>query len=77
MATKQPTFDDGLNKLEAMVQKLESGSLGLEDALQCFEDGINLSSALQKQLAGAQRKIEVLRQGLAGEYVAGPLDGAD
>jgi exodeoxyribonuclease VII small subunit len=50
MKTNPPTFEDGLGKLEALVQKLEGGSLGLEDALRCFEEGINTSAALQKQL---------------------------
>jgi exodeoxyribonuclease VII small subunit len=76
MATPTPpSFDDGLDRLEALVQQLESGQLGLEDALQRFEEGVHLSQTLQQQLADAQRKVEVLRQGLAGEYRAEPLEG--
>lgn len=71
----QPTFDDGLDRLEALVQTLESGSLGLEEALARFEEGVQLSQALQKQLAEAQRRVEVLKAGLGGEYRAEPLDG--
>jgi hypothetical protein len=36
---------------------------------------VKLSSALQQQLLEAQRKVEVLRQGLGGEYSAEPLEG--
>ena len=71
----QPSFDDGLDRLETLVQQLESGSLSLEDALARFEEGVQLSQALQKQLAEAQRRVEVLKQGLGGEYRAEPLDG--
>lgn len=70
----QPSFDDGLDRLEALVQQLESGSLSLEEALARFEEGVQLSQALQKQLAEAQRKVEVLKAGLGGEYRADPLD---
>lgn len=70
-----PSFDDGLDRLEKLVQQLESGSLSLEEALQRFEDGIGLSKALQQQLADAHRKVEVLKQSLGGEYRAEPLDG--
>jgi len=49
--------------------------MGLEDALLRFEEGVALSQSLQQQLSEAQRKVEVLRQGLAGEYKAEPLDG--
>ena len=69
------SFDDGLDRLEAVVQKLESGQLGLEEALLEFEQGVNLSKALQQQLLDAQRRVEVLKQGLGGEYRTDPLDG--
>ena len=49
--------------------------MGLEEALQRFEEGVALSQSLQQQLSEAQRKVEVLRQGLAGEYKAEPLEG--
>lgn len=70
----QPSFDDGLDRLEALVQQLESGSLSLEEALARFEEGVQLSQALQKQLAEAQRKVEILKAGLGGEYRAELLD---
>lgn len=69
-----PSFDDGLDRLESLVQQLESGSLSLEDALARFEEGVQLSQALQKQLAEAQRRVEVLKAGLGGEYRADPLE---
>ena len=75
MATTPSSFDDGLDRLEALVQQLENGHLSLEEALQRFEEGVALSQGLQQQLAEAQRRVEVLRQGLGGEYRAEPLDG--
>ena len=72
--TGQPTFDAGLEHLEALVRQLESGTLGLEEALTRFEEGVQLSQVLQKQLAEAQRKVELLKAGLGGEYRAEPLD---
>lgn len=75
MTTQPPSFDHGLDRLEALVQKLESGHLGLEEALQEFEEGVTLSKALQQQLLDAQRRVEVLKQGLGGEYRTEPLEG--
>jgi len=75
MATNPPSFDDGLNQLETLVQQLEDGHLSLEEALQRFEEGVALSQGLHQQLADAQRRVEVLRQGLGGEYRAEPLEG--
>ncbi len=76
MSPETPSFDDGLDRLEALVQQLESGSLSLEEALARFEEGVQLSQVLQKQLAEAQRRVEVLKAGLGGEYRAEPLDEA-
>ncbi len=76
MNPAHPSFDDGLDRLEALVQQLESGGLSLEDALARFEEGVQLSQDLQKQLAEAQRKVEVLKAGLGGEYRTEPLDEA-
>jgi exodeoxyribonuclease VII small subunit len=70
------SFDDGLKTLEAAVQRLESGSLSLEDALRCFEDGTRLAGELHGKLEEVQRKVEVLRHGMGGEYRPEPLEGA-
>ena len=75
MTTQPASFDDGLDRLETLVQKLEGGHLGLEDALREFEEGVALSKALQQQLAEARRRVEVLKQGLGGEYCKEPLEG--
>lgn len=73
---KQPvSFDKELNRLEAIVQKLEDGQLTLEEAIAQFELGVHLSKTLQQQLSDAQRKVEVLKQGLHGEYITSSLEG--
>jgi len=76
MSQDPASFDDGLDRLEALVQQLEGGQLSLEAALQRFEEGVRLSQDLQAQLAQAQRRVEVLKAGLHGEYRAEPLEGA-
>jgi len=76
MATPQPpSFDEQLERLETLVTKLEGGQLSLEEALRQFEEGVKLSQVLQEQLVQAQRRVEVLKQGLGGEYRAEPLEG--
>ena len=77
MSASTPSFDDGLDRLEALVQQLEAGSLSLENALAKFEEGVGLCKTLQEQLAEAQRRVEVLKRGLGGEYRAEALDTLD
>ena len=75
MTQAPSSFDDGLDRLEALVQQLEGGALGLEEALTRYEEGVQLSQSLQAQLNEAQRRVEVLKQGLGGEYRTEPLEG--
>ncbi len=53
-------FEKALAELETQVQRLESGELPLEDALQAFEAGIRLSRECQLALADAEQKVKLL-----------------
>ena len=63
MTRKKPTspgFEQALQELEALVEKMEQGELSLEDSLQHFEQGIQLSRACQQALREAEQKVEIL-----------------
>jgi exodeoxyribonuclease VII small subunit len=60
MAAKQISFEEALKKLEESVHKLEEGSLGLEDALKTFEEGIQWSRHCHNRLAEAEKRVEIL-----------------
>lgn len=57
---KDPSFEEALKQLEAIVSKLESGETKLEESIRLFEEGMRLSGICQKRLDEADRKIEVL-----------------
>jgi len=57
---KEPSFEEALKALEAIVAKLESGETKLEESIRLFEEGMRLSAVCQKRLDEADRKIEVL-----------------
>ncbi len=54
------TFEKALQKLEESVRKLEDGSIGLEEALKTFEEGINWSRQCHGRLAEAEKRVEIL-----------------
>lgn len=68
------TFEEGLKKLENIVDQLESGELDLEEAIKVFEEGINLSLLCQKELNRADSKIKRLLLNLEGEFELADLD---
>ena len=55
-------FEDNLNRLEAVVKKMESGELSLEDSLKTFEEGIKLYRLCTQKLDEAERRVEILLQ---------------
>ena len=67
------SFEAALERLEAIVDRLERGELALEEALATFEEGVGLSRRLGEQLGGAERRVEELLRDGAG-LATRPLD---
>jgi exodeoxyribonuclease VII small subunit len=70
---KPPSFEEGLQQLEAIVKEMEGGELPLERALDLFERGMKLSDNCRKQLEEAETRVEILTR-RAGEIVPQPFD---
>lgn len=49
-----------MSELEALVERMESGELSLEQSLKDFERGVALTRACQKALAEAEQKVKIL-----------------
>src|SRR5947208_130788 len=54
------SFEESLEELEKIVAELESGKLGLSDALARYEEGVKHLKGCQQLLEMAERKIELL-----------------
>lgn len=53
-------FEEALKRLTAIVERLESGDLSLEQSLSLFEEGTRLSRSSQAQLDAAEKRVEEL-----------------
>jgi len=71
--TDEPSFEDALAHLEAIVAQLETGDLSLEESLRHFEEGIRLSRLCARQLDAAESKVQVLVEEI-GLWQARPFD---
>lgn len=59
---KEPSFEEALEKLEALVASMESGDIPLADLVEKFEEGSKLVKTCEERLKHAELKIEKLRQ---------------
>ena len=57
---KQPDFETSLQRLESIVDTLESGELSLEESLKIFEEGVALTRSCQKSLNEAEQRVKQL-----------------
>jgi exodeoxyribonuclease VII small subunit len=53
-------FDAVVARLRTVVEKLETGQLGLEDALSVYEQGVTLARRGHQLLDAAEKKVELL-----------------
>lgn len=63
MAKKQLTFEDRLLELEALVKKMEEGSMPLNETLAAYEQGMKLSKTLTEELDAAEKRMLELSGG--------------
>jgi exodeoxyribonuclease VII small subunit len=55
-----PDFEAALAELEKLTEKMESGEQSLEEALQSFQRGVELTRICQKGLQEAEQRVEKL-----------------
>jgi exodeoxyribonuclease VII small subunit len=67
-------FEEAMQKLEAIVDAMESGELPLESLMSKFEEGTRLAKICQAKLAQAETKIQQLEKNSAGEMTLRPLE---
>ena len=58
--SEKKTFENALDKLESIVQELESGSLDLDKMLKLFEKGMKLTRLCHDQLQEVEDRINTI-----------------
>ena len=57
---KANSFEESINRLEELVDKMESGELSLEQNLKWFEEGMDLIKTCQTHLVDADKRVQEL-----------------
>lgn len=61
---KQPTFEEALAQVEAIIERIESGQAGLEESLAEYERGVSLIQHCRSRLSQARQQVEDLTRRL-------------
>lgn len=75
--TEEVKFEKALERLEKIVEELESGNIPLDEALRKYEEGVKLSRACSEKLSQAEKKIQVLTKSLNGSFKREDFDFED
>ena len=57
---KKNSFEESINRLEELVDKMESGKSTLEQNLEWFEEGMDLIKTCQTHLVDADMRVQQL-----------------
>ena len=68
--TPPPSFERAMDELEALVQRMESGELSLEESLAAFRRGAGLVGWCRQSLAAVQQQVRVLEGDLLRPFDA-------
>ena len=63
-----PSFEEGMKRLEEIVEKLEGGDLPLEQSVKLFEEGMELSRSWAEQLKTVQQDVKKIVENGQGDF---------
>ena len=69
-------FEKAMDRLETIVEQMETGKLPLEDLIVRYEEGMNLVKVCQERLTSAEQKIEIIARNNASKPVVKDFEPA-
>jgi exodeoxyribonuclease VII small subunit len=69
----QQSFEEALQRLEAVLDSLEHGEMNLEEAVKAFEEGVKLVRFCHGKLDEVERRVELLLKDEAGRFITKPF----
>ena len=77
MTKSNLSFEQSMERLDAIVKLLEKGEAPLNESLALFEEGTALIASCGKMLDSAEQKVVMLKKGENGEPVEVAFEGGE
>jgi len=71
---KEKSFEEAMERLEAIVAELEGEDRGLEEQFALFQEGMELARLCDKKLGEVEKSVEVVLKDASGEWKTAPFD---
>lgn len=71
LTSKDIPFEAAFARLEEILEKMNSGTISLDESLKLYEEADALIATCNRRLTDAERKIEILIKNRNGELVVG------
>ena len=71
---KEPTFEESLGELEAIVASMETGDMPLAELTESYSRGVKLSQKCLAELSTAEKAMDVWLKTDDGQIEEMPLD---
>ena len=68
MKKKDPTFEERLARLQAIVSTLESGNAPLAESVSLYKEGLAHAAACREQLEKARHDIKICTEGMTSPF---------
>ena len=65
-STNEPSFEKALERLETIVEQMESAELPLDEVLKRYEEGTQLVKFCSQKLEEAEKRVEILSKNKDG-----------
>jgi exodeoxyribonuclease VII small subunit len=69
-------FEGAMDRLEEIVEQMESGKMMLEELIVRYEEGMKLVRICQERLSSAEQRIEIITRNNAGKPVVKDFEPA-
>jgi exodeoxyribonuclease VII small subunit len=74
---KEKSFEEAMERLEAIVAAIESDDLGLEKQFELFKEGMALARFCDGRLTDVQRSVEIVLKESAAEWKTAPFESGE
>lgn len=70
-SSSEKTFESAFARLEEILERMNSGTISLDESLKLYEEADKLIAMCSKRLNDAERKIEILIKNRNGDLALG------